>query len=421
MKKVIFGLGGLGTVGRGVLELLRVQGPLLRERTGIDFELGAVFDRSWEKKRDLIGGVPAGGDPEILWKDPRISLVLELIGGEEPARTIIRRSLESGRAVITANKSLLSREGREIFLLAAEKNQSIGFEAAVAGALPIIQTLRRGLVVNNIEALYGIVNGTCNFILTRMEVDGMSYEDALKLAQEKGFAEADPSFDVDGRDAAQKLAVLSGLAFDCSVTEAHVKAEGIRNIRSVDLRIAESMGFRIRLLAVARRESDGTLLLRVHPAMIHKDHTLASVREEKNAVFLETSASGPLVITGKGAGSHPTAAAVISDMVAIAKAGTPERWTLQGEVRAAVDARYRFYLRFQTKDKPGVLAEIAQLLAEEGISIASVHQQEGREPVDVVVVTHSAPESGLFRAVEGINGGGNILAPTIVMRIEENV
>lgn len=422
MKKVKIAIAGLGTVGRGVLESLRERKSSLMARTGIEFEVSAVFDRSYGKKKDILGNIPASDNPEILYKDPEIQIVAELIGGQEPARGIILSSIENGKSVVTANKALLAAHGREIFQKAKEKNVSVGFEAAVAGALPVIKTLRRTLVVNEIRSIYGILNGTCNFIITKMQNEKMDYADALKLAQQKGFAESDPSFDVNGNDAAQKLALLSGIAFDNFIPEDAVSVEGITSISQLDLSIAQGMGWIIRLLAVAKRYENGSCLLRVHPAMISENHILAHVLDEKNAVLFDTSHSGPALIMGNGAGSLPTAAAVISDLVSVSRNESPEIWMLGNvPVKPVTNVHYRYYLRFQTKDQPGVLSEIAHILAQNNISIASVHQHEGNEPVNVVVITHDAGESNMEAALKAIDNLSVVLVPTIRIRILENL
>lgn len=418
MKKINIGIIGLGTVGRGVVQSLRDRSEVLKLRTGLDITVKAVLDRSYTKKQELLAGLTASDDPAILFDDPEIDIILELIGGIEPARSFILRALESGKSVITANKALLAKHGVEIFSKAAEKGCHVGFEAAVAGALPVIKTLRRTLSVNDIQEIYGILNGTCNFIITRMQYDGMDYDEALRLAQESGFAEADPSFDVNGNDAAQKLALLAGIAFDNFIPEEKVQVEGISTIRVLDLEIAEEMGWVVRLIAMAKKELDGGFLLRVHPVMLPEDHFLGHVQDEKNAVLFETSHSGPTLIMGLGAGSHPTAAAVISDIVSVAKNAVPETWlTSTNEVRVIDDYTYRYYFRFQTKDQPGVLAEIAHILSENRISIASVHQQEGAEPVDVVVITHEAGEAAMKAALKKIDALPMILSETIAIRI----
>ena len=414
---------GFGTVGQGLTELLHRQSRTLSDRTGIRFEVAAVFDRSYQRKADRLGDIPASDRPEFVLENPDIDVVVELIGGLEPARDFIARALAGGKSVVTANKALLARHGNELFDLARKHSRELGFEAAVAGTLPVIQNMRRILVVNEVDAFFGILNGTCNFIITRMQDAGMDYNEALKIAQEKGFAEADPTFDVTGRDAAQKLAILAGLAYDAWFEEDAVVTEGITDVTIQDIRIAGEMGFVIRLLGVARR-SDAGVMLRVHPALVPAGHMLASVKDEKNAVLFDASFSGPLLIMGHGAGAHPTAAAVVSDLVAIGRhrPEAPELGFVERESYNMVEsADYRFYLRFRTEDRAGVLAEIARVLSERGISIATVHQQEGPEPVDVVVITYRAPERALLDAIAEVDGMGFVRAPTVKMRIEDGL
>ncbi len=423
MKTVKIGIMGAGVVGRGVIKSLRDQGLSLESRSGLRFEVVAVFDRSYKKKREFLAGIPASDDPSFVIDNPDVEIVLELIGGIDPAHDFIRKALQSKKSVVTANKALLAKYGKELFAMARENGVEIGFEAAVAGALPVIKSLRRSLIINEIHAFYGILNGTCNFIISRMQKDGMDYEAALILAQEKGFAEADPSFDVNGNDAAQKLALLAGLAFDTFVPEEQVFVEGITSLRKLDLDLVADMNRVIRLLGVARKMDDGQVQLRVHPAIIPEGHILAHVEEEKNAVFFDTSHSGPVLIMGQGAGSLPTAAAVISDLVFIGRNGhDTERW-VAGDVKlqTTTENRYRFYLRFQTVDKTGVLSEISRILAENDISIATVHQQEGEQPIQLVVITHEADESSLMGALEKINDLDIVLAPTVYIRMLEDL
>lgn len=423
MKTLKIGILGAGIVGRGVIQALRDQRDVLRLRTGLEIETVAVFDRSWEKKRDVLGDIPASDDPSIVVDNDDVELVVELLGGQEPAGTLILKALENGKSVVTANKALLARRGKEIFQKANDKHLQIGFEASVAGALPVIKSLRRSLVVNDFRSIYGILNGTCNFIISRMQFDGMDYGEALKLAQEKGFAEADPSFDVGGNDAAQKLALISGLAFDTFIPEEHVYVEGITGIRKVDLNMAAERKRVIRLLGIARKRDDGKIELRVHPALIPEGHVLASVNDEKNAVFFDTSHSGPTLIMGLGAGSEPTAAAVISDIVSIGmNSGLPEQWF--GDDRALDFAKnfdYRFYIRLQTEDRPGVLAEIASILSKRDISIASVNQQEGEAPVQVVVITHEADETKMMDALADINKLDSVKGELSYIRIIDDL
>jgi len=420
LKEVSIGILGAGNVGRGLIELIARDGEAIAARTGIRLKVAAVFDRSYQKKSEALAGVPASDDPSIVLSNPDVSIVVELLGGLSPAGDLIRSALSAGKAVVTANKALVSSPaGPELLKLAQDQNLNFGFEAAVAGAIPIIRTLRMHCVSGEVRSIRGILNGTCNYMITRMEEDGLDYDAALRLAQEKGFAEADPTFDVSGQDAAQKLAILAGIALDSYVPVDRLRVEGIESIRPVDLKIARRMGWVIRLLAIARRTDAGELL-RVHPAMIQEDHILASVKEERNAVFVDSTSAGPSLLVGKGAGSHPTATAVLSDVIDLARGGEVRPALFQKtEPEARADFNYRFYVRVQTHDRPGVLAEIATVFADHDISIASFHQEEGPEPVQLVIVTHAALESAMFEAVAEMDRLRAVMLPSVVIRIED--
>ncbi len=423
MKQLNIGLLGLGTVGRGVVEILQERRTSLNARAGARFNLVRVFDRSWEKKRDVLGETPASANVDDLLNDPEINVVIELIGGLDPAYEYVRRALQAGKSVVTANKALLARHGNELLALARGRRVTIAFEAAIAAALPVVRNMRRSFVSDEIRSFHAILNGTSNFILSRMSEDDMDYAEAAALAQERGFAEADPTFDVGGFDAAQKLAILGALAFDTSIAESAVVVEGIEKIRHKDMRFVAAMGRVIRPLAVARRNAYGRISLRVHPALLASEDPLATVHDEKNAVMSDCSNSGPAIITGLGAGSRPTAAAVISDLVFISgrAEGDPQIW-LSGDEPPQMQQSfaYRFYLRFEVADRPGVLAEIAELLAAEKASIASVQQYEGAEPIDLIVVTHNVNEAALFRALQKIRELDSVLAPPIWIRMKED-
>lgn len=422
MKELRIGLLGAGTVGRGLIELLKHRQGFLKQRTGCNLHLVAVADRSHARK-DYLKNQPfdVTDDAKSLLERSDVDAVVELMGGLEPARQWVLEALGNGKHVVTANKALLANHGKEIFDQARNAGKEIGFEAAVAGALPVIRNLRRVWIGSEMQEMFGILNGTCNFIITRMQKDDMPYEQALKIAQEKGFAEADPTFDVSGRDAAQKLAILSTLAFDHLVQESDIQVEGITELSPLDHAMAMRMGKVIRLLAVAKKKSEG-YHLRVHPALIDTSHLLASVEEENNALFTDDPYSGPTLIVGRGAGAYPTASAVLGDLAAIARnpEGAPEVW-MSGSagLQVASDARYRFYLRFRTLDRAGVLASISRVLADHDISIASMHQEEGAEPVDVVILTHHARESKLAHALGMINEMDIVRAPTVALRLEE--
>lgn len=419
VNPVRLGIFGAGTVGRGLIDLIHKNTSALQNRASAGFEIVQIADRSFRKK-DYLKPFSCTDDWNELIENPEIDIFVELIGGIQPARDFILAAIEKGKPVVTANKALLAQDGPAIFERAFEKQTEIGFEAAVAGALPVIRNFRRMWLAGRISELSGILNGTCNFILTRME-EGMDYEEALSLAQQEGFAEADPSFDVGGRDAAQKLAILGMLAFDGKLTEADVQVEGIENIKKVDIDIAKRMNRVIRLLGTAHRTEKG-VVLGVHPAMIPDTHTLASVRNEYNAVFVDDEYSGKSLVMGKGAGALPTASAVLSDIAYISRnPARPEKWLSESKAIPVVkDTVTRFYIRFRTPDTAGVLASISKILADFDISIASMHQEEGPEPVDVVIVTHEASESRVKSAMERIDQSGVTLDRTVAIRVEDH-
>lgn len=421
MKELRIGLVGAGTVGQALISILKESGGIINERIGTKLNIQGVYDRSASKKKEALKEIKIYDNVKDLIQDATIDVVVELIGGVDAAREVLELCIANDKPFVSANKALLAKDGLSLLKKARERHIPVGFEAAVCGAIPVIRTLRRGFVGNKVQSLFGILNGTCNYILSRME-DGQSYEVALKKAQELGFAEANPAFDVEGRDAAQKLAILAGLIFDSFFYEKDIVCEGIEHIASVDISIAKRMGYAIRLLGVARMTNDG-VMLRVHPAMVPLSHALATVRDEHNALFIHGSLSGPYFQLGLGAGGRPTAAAVISDLASIALSSTEntERWFAENKLPLLDDFQNKFYLRFQTKDKPGVIAEIARILSNHSISIASVHQEEGPEPVDVVVVTHEASEKSMNSALLEIDELPVLAAPTIRLRIEDKL
>ena len=419
-KRIRLGILGAGTVGQSLIKIIEKEQNRILRNHGISIEISKVGDRSFEKK-ELLKKYNCTKNLNEVIEDKEIDIIVELIGGIEPTRELVIKAIENHKSIVTANKALLANHGKTIFELIKQKQQNnipitIGFEASVGGALPIIKNLRRMWSFGNIHSLVGILNGTCNFIISKME-EGLEYQEALKLAQEKGFAEADPTFDVSGKDAGQKLAIISSLASGCWIEEKDIIIEGIEKIQKIDHEIAQKWGMVIRLIAISRFYH-AQLLLRVHPALISKNHLLADVRNEYNALFVEEEYSGSTFIVGKGAGGFPTASAVLADIVSIAS-GSKNLWFQEfGSTKLIQDADYRFYLRFQTIDKPGVLAAISRVLADFNISIASMHQEEGEEPVNVVIFTHECKESAISRALEVINQKKEIiLAPTIVLRV----
>jgi homoserine dehydrogenase len=423
-------LGG-GIVGGGVARILTEQRELLRQRTGVTFDIRHVVVRDVKKRTgELPGGLRVHADAHAAIDDPKVQIVVELIGGVGIAAEHVERALKLGKPVVTANKSLLSSRGPELFALAKRHNTCIAFEASAGGGVPIINALVRSLVGNRIDALVGIVNGTCNVILTRMTRNGWSYDEALKEAQAQGFAEADPTLDVSGRDAAQKLALLASLAFNARIAEADIHVEGINTLQKADIEFARELGYVIKLLAIAERSTDGRLGLRVHPTLVHADDVLAEVSGSFNAISVYGNALGHALFYGRGAGPMPTASAAVSDIVAVAL-GTAKidfqqlhiypDTTPAARVLPIHELQSRYYLRLMAKDVPGVLAQVTKALGDAGISLAAIQQRETDEGqfVPVVITTHLAREGSMQAAVKAIDALPTIGAPTVVLRVME--
>lgn len=420
MKQIKIGILGAGTVGGSLIKIIEKEKQRILQNHGLEIILKKIGDRSY-KKKEFLRNYDCTDNLEEIVQDKEINIVVELLGGIEPAFSLLMQALENQKSIVTANKALLANKGKEVFekLKKIQKQNpkiTIGFEASVGGALPIIKNLRRIWSFGQIQSLIGILNGTCNFIISRIE-EGMEYNDALKLAQDKGFAEADPTFDVSGKDAGQKLAIISSLAYGCWLEEIHIQIEGIEKIKKIDYEIANKNHMRIRLLAISKKIGQN-LLLRVHPTLIHKNHLLSDVRNEFNALLVEEEYSGTTMIVGKGAGGFPTASAVLADIVSIAS-GSSNLWFYDFSNYTLIDdGDYKFYLRFQTVDRTGVLAFISKILAENQISIASMHQEEGEEPVNVIIFTHTCKESSVYRAIRLIDQNKEIiLFPTTIIRI----
>ncbi len=431
MKKIRVGVIGFGTVGTGVVRLLLEKAPLLEKRLGFPLVLARVADLDLESDRGVA--VP----PEVLTSDagaviddPDIPLIVELIGGLEPARTFTLRALERGKGVVTANKALLAHHWPEICAAAMRRGGRLGFEASVGGGIPVIRALREGLAANEIQSVHGIINGTCNYILTRMSEEGMDFESVLKQAQEKGYAEADPALDIEGTDAAHKLAILASLAFDTHVPLERIHCEGISGIALTDIEIARELGYTVKLLAVAKAVGE-RVEARVHPTMIPARHLLATVGDAFNAIYIRGDAVGPTLYYGAGAGSLPTASAVVGDLVTLARSlqggeggFPPLRIGLEQE-RSIVpmeDVSCPYYIRFMSPDRPGVLAAISGVLATHEISIASVIQRGRREggAVPIVMMTHEAREASVRRALEGIRDLDVVTSPPALIRVERD-
>ncbi|MFQ5917143.1 MAG: homoserine dehydrogenase [Candidatus Binatia bacterium] len=422
---------GRGTVAQGVIKLLLHNQRLIKKRVGSTLTLSKVLARNTSKRRDFkLSNRIIADTPEEILKDPKIDIVVELMGGYEPARSYILGAMKAGKDVVTANKALLAAHGEEIFSQAQIHGIDIGFEASVGGGIPIIRTLKEGLAGDRNRALYAILNGTCNYILTTMEDRRESFNEALSNAQKLGYAEADPSFDVNGTDVAHKLSILIILAFGARIRFDNIYTEGIRQIGAMDISYAGELGYRIKLLAIARHE-DGAIDARVHPTMIPADHPLALVRGPYNAVFIDGEALGPTMYFGQGAGMMPTATAVLADIIEIARnrihgkslripplgysMGSLSRFPM----RRIDDLKTEYYLRFMVLDRPGVLAQISAILGHYGISIASVIQKEEREGKSVPVIMHtrSARERDIKKAISKINRLKVVKAKAVYIRV----
>ena len=429
-KPIGVGLIGLGTVGSGVVELLQDAPSSMRRRKHVDFALKRVAVRDLDRPRAVVvNKTLLTAEAAEVVADPAVQLVVELTGAVS-AYEWVSAALRQGKDVVTANKALLSERGEELFELALKNDADLMFEASVAGGIPIIRSLRNGLVANRVESLYGILNGTTNYILTRMTRGEGGYADILKDAQDKGYAEPDPTMDVSGMDAAQKLAILCRIGFHSTGTGSDVFCEGIEQIEESDREYARELGFVIKLLAIAKQKN-GSVEARVHPAMVPTDSLLANIHDEFNAIQVYGSAVGPQVFSGRGAGQMPTASAVVADMVElverrVAGAGTAIGDMILGEEAVSIAAiehvEMRYFLRALVQDQPGVLERIARILAEENISIASVIQKE-RDleggSVPLVIVTHEAQEAAMRRALTAIGALDAVLNGVKLFRMED--
>ena len=423
------GLAGLGTVGAGVWRRLGSQADLLRQRTGVEIRCDQVAVRRAERAREI--GVPAAvvvQDWRELVRNPRLDVIVELIGGTTEAFDLIRAALCAGKHVITANKALLAERGRELFQVAIEQQRHLLFEASVAGGIPIIRALREGLVANRIVSIHGIINGTCNYILTQMQDRGLEFAQALAEAKEKGFAEADDSLDVDGHDAAHKAAVLAALAYGFWPARGVVYTEGLRRVEKQDIIYARRLGYALKLLAIIKTDPAGAVEVRVHPTLIPQAHVLASVSGVFNAVLVRGDVVGDTLYYGRGAGADPTASAVLSDLAQLAshfpqeqKARNVGHEALHTGLKTMDEIISRFYLRLHVVDRPGVLADVARVLADHRIGISSVIQPEAHvgETTPLILMLHDAPEAQFQSAVRKIAGIGAVKAPPAYLRVED--
>jgi homoserine dehydrogenase len=417
MKPIKVGLLGIGTVGGGTFRVLERNADEIARRAGRPIRIDVVADLDTELARRVTGGrCRVTTDAFAVVADPEIDIVVELIGGYGVARELALKAIDNGKHVVTANKALLATHGNEIFAAAQRRKVTVAFEAAVAGGIPIIKALREGLTANRIEWIAGIINGTTNFILSEMRDKGLSFEAVLAEAQRLGYAEADPTFDVEGIDAAHKLTIMSAIAFGNSMKFGEAYIEGIRRLDSSDIKYAEQLGYRIKLLGITRRTPQG-VELRVHPTLIPAKRLIANVEGVMNAVLVKGDAVGATLYHGRGAGAEPTASAVIADLVDVARMLTadPEHrvphLAFQPEAIAELpilpiaEVLTRYYLRLRVEDRPGVLADIARVLADHQISIEAMIQREpdeGEEQVDLIMLTHEAREKNVDEAVARI-------------------
>ena len=422
-KPVRIGMLGCGVVGSSVARLLLADTAELSTRAGVNIELACIAVRTI-KPYEGINPALFTTDPFSIVNDPEIDLIIEVIGGIEPARELIMTAIENRKSVVTANKALLASHGAEMFTAAYAKGEDIYYEASVAGAIPIIRPMRDSLAGDFVTRLMGIVNGTTNYILTKMHEDNREFADVLKEAQALGYAEADPTADVEGFDAAAKAAILSGLAFHTRVTVDDVYREGISKITLEDVNIAKSMDHVIKLLAIAELTPADEISVRVHPVMLHKSHPLASVRDAYNAVFVEAESAGSLMFYGRGAGGAPTASAILGDVVAVARhialnsVGQRETDYADRDIAPIESTKTKFLIRLEVADKAGVLAAIATVFANHGVSIQTVNQAGRNNDAEVTIVTHRATEGELKATVASLKAMDMVNKISSVIRVE---
>jgi homoserine dehydrogenase len=434
MKAINVGLLGIGTVGGGTWTVLTRNQEEITRRAGRPIRITAVADRNLDLARGLVGDtVKLTDDAFALVKDPDIDIIVELIGGYTTARQLVLEAIANGKHVVTANKALLAVHGNEIFAAAQKQGVMVAFEAAVAGGIPIIKALREGLSANRIQWIAGIINGTTNFILSEMRDKGLSFDAALKAAQQLGYAEADPTFDIEGIDAAHKATLMASIAFGIPVQFDKAYVEGITQLQAKDIRYAEQLGYRIKLLGIAKRKANG-VELRVHPTLIPGKRLIANVEGAMNAVLVQGDAVGATLYYGKGAGAEPTASSVIADLVDVTRLHTadkhhrvphlafqPDQLT-DFPILPIEEVETAYYLRMRADDKPGVLADITRILADLGISIDAMLQKEpdeGEDQTDIVLLTHVAKEKAVNAAMAKIESLDTIAGKVTRIRLEE--
>ncbi|WP_022854525.1 homoserine dehydrogenase [Thermodesulfobacterium thermophilum] len=430
MKEVKIGLLGFGTVGTGVYELLEKNREVIKERIGLVPVIKRILVRDPKKIRSI------SVSPEIfttsfedILEDPEISIVCELMGGIIPAKEYVLKALQKGKEVVTANKAILAEYGDEIWGEALKRQRFLGFEASVGGGIPIIKTLREALIGNKIKSIVGIVNGTTNYILTKMLEEKTDFKEALKEAQKKGYAEADPTLDINGMDAAHKIAILASLSFGSFIKASQVYVEGIENIDLIDLNFAKNFGYVIKLLAFAIKHKND-IEVRVHPTLIPENHVLASIRLNYNAFYVTGDFVGDVLLYGLGAGKEPTASAVVSDLITAIEFSFFKKKPFikypltfdkkRYKIKPMEEVEFKYYFRFSAVDKPGVLSKISGVLGKYNISIASVVQigrQKKKQAVPIVMLTHEAKERNVLKALQEIDSLEVVSAPTKKYRI----
>ena len=415
---------GAGTVGSQIARLLVDNKADLASRAGAELELVKVAVKNINTKRVGIANSLLTDDAASVVNDPQIDLIIEVMGGISPAKELILAALKNGKSVVTANKALLAKDGATLYEAAAKANVDLYYEAAVAGAIPILRPLRESLVGDHVVRIMGIVNGTTNYILTKMDEEGTAFKDALKQAQELGFAEADPTADVEGIDAADKAAILAGLAFHSRVTDKDVYREGISKITAADVKVAKTMEMVIKLLAITELTAEGEISVRVHPALISRNHPLAAVRESFNAVFVEAKSAGQMMFYGRGAGGEPTASAILGDLVAVARhkvsGGIGPRESDYADLKIAQigQTKTRYLIRLNVSDKPGVLESVAHVFASHKVSIQTVRQTGTGDKAELIVMTHSSTESALSETVKDLSKLAAVTDVASVLRVE---
>ncbi len=431
--KIGIGLIGLGTVGSGVVDILRRNGELIKRRLGVPIEIKKIL------RKDTGKPLPAGVSGDMITTDIKeitenhaVDIVVEVMGGVEPAKSYILSAINNGKHVVTANKALLALNGEEIYHAASSRNVDLYFEASVCGGIPVIKAIREGLAANRIETIYGIVNGTSNYIMTKMTNEEREFGDVLREAQALGYAEADPAFDIDGIDAAHKLAIIVSIAFGTPVNFKDIYTEGISGILPVDISYAKVFNYRIKLLAIAKMKDD-SIEVRVHPTLVPWNHLIATVDDAFNAVYITGDSAGPTLFYGRGAGDLPTGSAVVADIIDISRnilkggcgkippASFKEENRVPLRILSIDDIISMYYFRFTVVDKPGVLSTISGILGEHNISIESVIQKGRKEGCNVplVMMTHEACERDVKNALEKIDGLPSVSEKTVMIRVEE--